>query len=48
MAHHHMLHFRYESDHWEYLITNEPMKYHMALKASGWTSLPDTDIPEDW
>ena len=36
MAHHHMLHFRNNGGHREYLITEEPMNEWDALKLEGW------------
>lgn len=31
------------SGHWEYLITDEPMRYQRALEMDGWRPLPDFD-----
>lgn len=42
MAHQMRLHFRYEDDRWEYLITEEPTKYERALEMPGWMPLQST------
>lgn len=41
LAHHHMLHFRFNSEtqQWEYLRTKEPTKYAKALEMGGWRPL---------
>lgn len=40
LAHHHMLHFRFEGGRWEYLRTDGPVKYARALSMEGWAPLP--------
>lgn len=35
MAHRHMLHFRWR-DGWEWLATDEPVKYGKAIEMGGW------------
>lgn len=37
MAHHHMLHFRNNGGHREYLITDKPINEWDALKLDGWS-----------
>lgn len=41
LAHHNRLHFRWNEDvnWWEYLITEEPVKYSKALEMEGWRML---------
>lgn len=38
MAHHQMLHFRY-TDRWEWLATEAPTRYEVALSMRGWRPL---------
>lgn len=41
MAHHHMLHFRYDKgrERWQYLRTKRPVNYAEALEMEGWRDL---------
>lgn len=46
LAHHNRLHFRWAENpetstcgHWEYLFTDEPVKYSKALDMEGWKKL---------
>lgn len=39
LAHHRMLHFKYEDGGWWYLRTEEPTKYYKALEMPGWRKL---------
>lgn len=46
LAHHNRLHFRWATNpdtftcgHWEYLLTDEPVKYSQALDMKGWKKL---------
>lgn len=41
LAHHNRLHFRWNEDvdWWDYLLTDEPVKYSQALEMEGWRLL---------
>ena len=43
LAHRRQLHFRWRN-HWEVLITDEPMKYDKALEMEGWRPLYEQGI----
>ena len=40
MAHHHMLHFRWDGRSWWYLVTEHPTKYYKTLDMDGWRQIP--------
>ena len=40
LAHHRRLHFRNVDGEWWYLLTDEPTKYHDALRMVGWRPVP--------